>query len=101
MAARKLYGALGSVASFAAVLASVASVACKPTPEAACKAAADAFDRCAKSPTEKWADSQVQKCVGDVRASGFEKSVVRCAEMKQCESARTCLMILFAGASKK
>jgi hypothetical protein len=97
MNARKILRVLGSFLFVGAVLT---SLACKPTPEAACNSVKEMFDRCGKA-GDKWGDSQMQKCVTDVRAAGYEKSVKKCSEMKDCETAKTCVMIMLVGANKK
>src|SRR5690348_7474479 len=76
-------------------------VACKPTPDAACQAAAATFQRCAKGGDVKWSAPQMDKCVTNVRNAGYEKAVKKCADMKDCETARTCLMIMLVGADKR
>jgi hypothetical protein len=98
MNARKVLRVLGSFLFVGAVLT---SIACKPTPEAACKSVGDMFERCHKAGDTPWGDKQMTKCVEETRAAGYEKSVKKCSELKDCESARTCVMIMLVGASKK
>ena len=76
------------------------ALACKPTPEAACQKASETMNRCTGG-KDVWGDKQMSKCVEDTRAAGYEKTVKKCAEMKDCEAAKTCLMIMLVGADKK
>jgi len=99
MNARKVVGFIGSSLLLGVVL--TASLACTPTPEASCKAVGDMFTRCKKDGDAPWGDKQMNKCVEDVRASHYEKSVKKCSEMKDCDTARTCVMIMLVGANKK
>jgi TPR repeat protein len=76
---------------------------CAPSNEEACKAAAQSFQKCGKNDEERWGDKQLGLCKKTLdtiaqkdtsEAKDHARSLKKCAQMDDCESAQTCLMIL-------
>jgi len=89
---------LGAVGLCCALLA-----ACAPSNEEACKAAGQSFQKCGKKDEERWGDKQLALCRKTLdtiaekdksEAKDHARSLKKCAQMDDCESAQTCLMIL-------
>jgi len=90
-----------SLAALGACL--VLTGACAPSNEEACKAAAERFERCGAKDDDRWGDKQLALCKGTLdtiaekdKSLGREhaKSLKKCSDLGDCESARTCLMVL-------
>lgn len=80
-----------------------------PSIDEACQAGKKVFDRCGK-PEQKWEDRQLNMCKDDLAkvaaknaasAASFQRKLMICDQIQECEKATLCVMMMAVDAGKE